>query len=134
MRDWQEIIHELVGKPFVMNGRGPENYDCWGLILRVIELRKMPFPGDWTVPENCQNEFIVSTFETESKRSMWKQSDQPISGSIVALSTHKRIHHVGIQTPFGVLHTVRKLGAIIETELMLRFSGYQRIEYYRWVK
>ena len=53
---------------------------------------------------------------------------------MLALSSHRRIHHVGIVTPFGVLHAVPAHGAIIQSVAQLRAAGYQRIEGYRWVR
>ena len=58
------MFDDLIGKPYKENGRGPEDYDCYGLVLTVChrlginlpdrqELLKVPFekveikrPGD----------------------------------------------------------------------------------------
>jgi hypothetical protein len=63
----------------------------------------------------------------------WRRLETPEPGAVVALSTHRRIHHVGVCTPFGVLHATKGFGARVESEAILKATGYRRIEYYQWV-
>lgn len=33
---WDAYINSVIGKPFVDGGRGPDAFDCWGLICDVF--------------------------------------------------------------------------------------------------
>jgi len=132
MSDWGAIIRQLVGASFVWGARGPAAYDCWGLVVRAYELAGLPYPGDLATPEGAQAE-AAAVMEGQIATPSWRRLEAPEPGAVVALSTHRRIHHVGLWTPFGVLHATKGFGARVESEATLRASGYRRIEYYRWV-
>ena len=126
---WEQIIMTLVGTPFEWGARGPRTQDCWGLVLRALELADLPRPGEWAVdtPEEA-----CGIMEEQSKQKEWARVQDPLPGDVVAMSSRRRIHHIGLLTPYGVLHTTRKFGAVVSSERDLRQAGYQRIEYYRW--
>ncbi len=39
---------DLLEKPFKLNGRGPDEYDCWGLCIEMGKRVGMDFPEDFT--------------------------------------------------------------------------------------
>lgn len=133
MTNWGEIVNGELGKPFQWGGRGEDAYDCWGLVIRVYGLLGRPVPRSltWTSesPEGVMDE-MVSELKTRS----WEKTENPVPGDILATGLGHRVHHVGVVTPFGILHTVKKHGVVVTSEAVLRSLGYQHFEYYRWAK
>jgi hypothetical protein len=78
-------------------------------------------------------EDTTNTIEQEIASERWVRVDVPTPGDVAVMSTHRRIHHLGLATPWGVLHTSYRSGAILSSGLQLRAMGYRRVEYYRWV-
>lgn len=133
--NWGEIVNGELGKPFVWGGRSDDAYDCWGLVLRVYRLLGWPNPGDWTSPEDgaAVTACVARVMEREFHGCDWVRVEHPRPGDVAALSTHTKLHHVGVVTPFGVLHTNRRHGVVVAKEAVLKAIGYRTVEYYRWV-
>lgn len=128
---WQRIIHGVVGAPFRWGGRGPVAYDCWGLVLHVRDLIGRPIPREYAVPED-DTAGVCRVMGEQFGGAEWRRTTDPAAGDVVAMSVHRVLHHVGIFTPFGILHTTRPSGAILSQRSRLRAIGYGRIEYYQW--
>ena len=73
-------LRELIGKPYVEGGRGPGNYDCWGIVKEVARRAGLELP-DIEVP-NCQEKRLMeierqrkTNFRHEffSKQWIWKR-------------------------------------------------------------
>ena len=133
MSNWGEIVNGELGKPFEWGGRGSDAYDCWGLVLRVYELLGWPNPGDWVTPDEGTS-CVIRIMEREFRGQDWIKVTHPEPGDVAAMSTHEKLHHVGIVTPFGIMHTNRKHGVVIAKEAVLKALGYRTVEYYRWAR
>lgn len=131
--DWDTLIRTLLGKPFRWNARGPDAYDCWGLVAHVLDQLGRPYPrSDWFVnPEHPESDCVRMFFDQEQS-GRWVKTDTLSPGNVVAMTPHRRVRHVGIQTPRGILHTTAEHGVMLTTPAMLRAVGYQRIEGYTW--
>jgi hypothetical protein len=133
---WRAIVAPvsqggLLGAPFCWGARGPDAFDCWGLVLEVLRRRGEPIPLDWTVPEGRSLE-TVGIMESESHAPHWRHVEDWDAGDVIALSQHSRIHHIGAMTPWGVIHCARGVGVVIQDRNALRRSGYRRLEAYRY--
>jgi hypothetical protein len=106
----------------------------------VLEVRRaigLPVPREWeTWTTDTQESRTEASDLMEDQIALpfgpWLRVDIPVDGDIVAMSSHKKIHHVGVFTPFGILNTTRQLGVTLDQPERLRDMGYKRIEYYRW--
>lgn len=127
--EWEAIIRDLQGKPFRWQGRGPDAFDCWGLVIEVLARRGLPSPGDFVTDTK---ECAIRTIAAQLAVPQAVKLDRSEPGAIVLMSSKRALHHSGIATPYGVLHTVRQFGACLSQPVSLRAQGYQRIEYYRW--
>lgn len=136
--DWKTIVDSLRGKPFKWGTRGPDEYDCWGIVLAVFDALGKDLPGNWLVGtednryRRLQARVIINS---ESSSYNWMRVEKEIAkpGDVVAMSPNGALEHVGVLTPFGILHANEKHGAqLAKRESDLRNEGYQRIEYYRW--
>jgi cell wall-associated NlpC family hydrolase len=45
-------VNDLIGKGWLIGGRGPDRYDCWGLVREVLQRMRpgLPLP-DWASDE-----------------------------------------------------------------------------------
>lgn len=127
--DWPDIVNRLVGTPFLWAGREPGGLDCWGVVREACRLAGKPDLPNWLVDTPDEAAPAMTAVAADH----FERTESPTPGDVVALSAGSHIHHVGVLTPFGVLHTTRKLGCCVMDESTLRRFGYNRIEYYRWV-
>jgi cell wall-associated NlpC family hydrolase len=128
---WLPVVEGLVGKPFQWGARGPDAYDCWGLVTAALQGVGLPVPPDLMKAEDGVKD-TTRTLESEIATPLWVRQGTPQPGDVVALSTHRLIHHLGLWTPWGVLHTLERCGAVVNQLTQLRMMGYSRIEFYRW--
>lgn len=131
--EWKPIINDLVGKSFGINQRGPDAFDCWGLVLEVYKRLGHPIDVDWIWEEEASLRDVTRIMEGQTEIPEWERLEHFVVPCVVALSTHRRIHHVGVMTPFGVLHSEHRFGVILTERPDLKYMGYQRVEFYRWV-
>ena len=137
--DWRELVAPdyqggFLGAPFRWGGRGPD-YDCWGLVAAARERLGAPVPDDWGVGDNDTATALAVMAREAGNASRWQALDLTAMapGDIVALSSHRRIHHVGLATPWGVLHAARGFGVVLQSLPALRRSGYRLIVPYRYL-
>ena len=129
--------NRLIGLPYRWGARGPDAYDCWGLVVHALELMGIPCTDDWA-PENpaCARDLIAIERHNASRWRRVPDGDQP--GRIALLGNAKRYFHVGVTVPrCRILHTTRETGAVIQRPAMLRACGYSRIAFYEaaaWVR
>ncbi len=128
---WQTTLLSLIGLPFRWGARGPDAYDCWGLVSACLKSLDLPVPPDLMAPTDTEDD-TTQTIEQEIASERWVRVNAPKPGDVAAMSSHTRIHHLGLVTPWGVLHTSYRSGAILSSGVQLRAMGYRRMEYYRW--
>lgn len=103
---------DLLGKSFVNGGRGPEEYDCYGLATEVFRRFGIELP-DYRI--SCEDySRIDSTIEEEKSR--WIRCERPETPSIVVMRFNSRLYnHVGVYIGDGkFIHTAKKTGVRIE--------------------
>lgn len=127
--DCMTRIEPLLGIPFEWGGRGPDTYDCWGLVEEALRRLGRTLPVTYMELDQAS---ASARMVDEVASGRWERAQVPDVGDVAVLSTNRVIHHVGLLLPDGVLHTTERRGAVIQRELLLRAVGYQRVEYYRW--
>lgn len=133
MMDWDAFERQVIGKPFAWNARGPDAYDCWGLVRAGLEQAGLlPFVEDWWIPEGRRLTAPVEILTEQFGGPRWALQERPEAGDVVVMSTHQRIHHIGLLTPSGVLQATQSLGVFRCPLGALRAQGYRRVECYRW--
>lgn len=136
---WQAICAPqaaggFLGAPFVWGGRGPTAWDCWGLVAAVSGRLGRPLPDDWASldPRHGAALAAFATLPDRAARLAWAPVERLAPGDVVTLSSHRRIHHAGIASPWGVLHASQGYGVIIQGLGELRRAGYRLIQGYRY--
>lgn len=106
------MYRDLLGKPFVDGGRGPEAFDCYGLATEVFGRYGIKLP-DYRI--SCENASkINSTIDRE--KSKWIRCEKPEVPSLVVLRFNSRFYnHVGVYIGNGrFIHTAKKTGVRID--------------------
>lgn len=64
-------VHELIGIPYENGGRGPDSYDCYGLIKELMNRDGIEIP-DYVSPDDKRR--IVAIFHSELR--LWRECDR----------------------------------------------------------
>jgi cell wall-associated NlpC family hydrolase len=126
------MIEDYIGKPFVDGGRGPDEYDCWGLVKDIYLREYSTDLPDYHISA-FQTGLITDTMGKELKRE-WVKQDKPEVGNLVTISMDMAlpryiVNHVGIYLGGGrFIHTRKATGALIER--VDDFKWNNRIEGY----
>lgn len=123
-------IRSYLGIPWQEGARGPEAYDCWGLLMHILnkfycrEIPEIPLEH----PELCM---AIAKENFESGK--WTQVTEPLDGDAVLLRGGLR-PHVGIwleNDQGGVLHSMNGMGVLFSSMRDLRVLQFPRVKYYR---
>lgn len=129
-----EWVVDVLGKPWTPGGRGPVEFDCYGLLWWV---RKKYFGQ--TLPEFAgvfpgSMDGLCRQFTTGLEA--WEPVQEPVEGCGVALSRKRRfIHHCGVYTAAnrGLVVHVPDGGQVGAQSLQdLRLHGWKRIEFFQF--
>ena len=111
-------ISNLMGKQYKSEGRGPDFYDCWGLVMEVSKRHGHVLP-DYQVDADDTNAVIVLTRIERNldKWEKWPEGKELKRGLIVAfqLRVKGEITHVGYMIgKKHFIHCIDKKGVCIE--------------------
>jgi cell wall-associated NlpC family hydrolase len=120
-------MDNLIGVPFEWGGRGPDKFDCYGLVMHLYrEAHGVELP-DYMSPSNSTTAAIMMAKEM----SLWKSVDQQVN-SVVLIRVNSMAAHVGfVLNSSKFTHTWEKSGGVV----VERLSTWQRriIGYYEYV-
>lgn len=119
-----------IGRPWIDGARGPDAFDCWGL-LRWIEDKHfgLMLPDLPALPDETRN-----LYREQIETGAWTVIDQPVHGSGALLRGGDR-PHVGVFLDIdggGVLHAQEGVGVMFTAKQQLRMMGYPRASWYRF--
>ena len=107
-------VEKYVGKPFEDRGRGPDSFDCWGLVKAIFQERGIDIP-----------DYEISCFQTrtigaqmEISRDEWHRLDEPGVPCLVVMKSDANhptmCNHCGVYIGEGqFIHTLQKTGVIV---------------------
>lgn len=123
----------LLGKPWVSGARGPEAFDCWGLLVAVYAACKgvtLPcYPGIEEVGAVSVARMLENGIQA------WRPLGEPENLCGVGLSAGKHIHHVGLWLDLdggGVLHCASGRGVTFQNPASLRNNGLSCLTFYAY--
>lgn len=140
--DRTKIIHDLIGKPYRLNAKGPNEFDCWSCVCHV---RREVFGDglpDIEVPSDASLLWLAHEFKGNDERKNWRQVIQHgvtfkpgEDGSLVLMSRASQAVHIGIWLAIerGILHAVEGDGIIFQDHLTLKASGWGNLRYFERV-
>lgn len=129
--DWWS---EYIGLPFEDCGRGPNGYDCWGLVRRVYFDRlglELPSYGEISARDLARIARAMEAVKDEG----WTQTLTPRSLDVVLMRSGRggrRVVHVGVMVDGArVLHVEEATAAavvpITHFSVVGRIIGYRRL-------
>lgn len=128
-------IERLVGIPYVIDGRGWEGADCWGVVylyfqaVHGIEVERYDAAGQTTAHDRA----ALSALIHREIAPPWHSVDEPRPGDLVLIRHGRQIAHVGIWLDGGrVLHSPGPGPSLIERasspHMKRRIAGFLRHE------
>ena len=104
-------LDDLIGKPFKWCARGPNFFDCYGLVMEVSKRLNNPLP-DY---KSFINKELRSLY-IENKKSDFIKVEEPEAGVIVTFKLHpKYVSHIGIMiSDYEFIHIMRKKRVAVE--------------------
>ena len=123
------FVPQLLGKPWISGARGPDSFDCWGVLFWIysehLRISVPEYPGI-----DASNAGLTETLMTEAAEGDgWIALDAPMHVCTVTMSRTDRVGHVGMFLDVDgglVLHCQRGVGVVIHSisdlKHLLRFS------------
>ncbi len=123
-------INRYIGLPWVNGARGPDAFDCWGLLAWV---QRAHFGID--LPERSIEPAVMrAIYRDEVEAGRWRILARPVHGCGALLRDGDQ-PHVGIWLQCdggGVLHALAGAGVIFTQRRDLKDAGYERTTWYQF--
>lgn len=98
---------DLIGRPWRSGARGPEAFDCWGLVLVLAERSGLPVPPDWSSRDMTRAQ--QRSLMVDESRARTVRLDGPRDG---AIAYSERAAHAGFVLYGRVIHVTRAAGVV----------------------
>ena len=99
---------DLIGKPFTKGGRGPDEFDCFGLVAEMKRREGNPIP-ERESPEGDVGMAMLLAAQIP----LCDELTGPESGAIVAIRVGRFVHHVGYMVnETHMLHAWKHCGGV----------------------
>jgi cell wall-associated NlpC family hydrolase len=124
---------QYIGKPWVSGARGPDAFDCWGLLYEVYKVRygvTLPLYDRVSARDILLCTRLISAGAEQVE---WQRTEAPFEGCAVGLSQNRLFHHVGIYLEVDggmILHAADKKSTTAQSPATLKSQGWNRIEYF----
>lgn len=106
-------IVDLIGKEFKDGGRGPDEYDCWGLVTEVFKRFSIEIP-DYKISCEAKAE-INGQINTERPKWLRCMGEMPVP-ALVVMMEQGVCNHTGVYIGNGqFLHARERSGVAIES-------------------
>lgn len=103
----QVDFSDLIGVPFQYGGRGPDTYDCYGLVMECARRHGVTLPDfGFATGQDLIAAMMGATLP------QWEQVE-PTYGTVVLLRAGRHISHVGyVMGPNFMIHTWEAAGGV----------------------
>jgi len=125
---------DFVGLPYREAGRGPDTYDCYGLVAAVLKVARGVSLPDWhteAAGTQAASRAISEALRGEVAEGRSVRVDKPVDFDIAIIGSALRPHHIGVVVEDGVLHASRTFGSAWH-QLGRFLTIYPHTEFYRW--
>jgi cell wall-associated NlpC family hydrolase len=127
-------LDHYIGLPYREGARGPDAFDCYGLVAEVYRSILGVNLPDWYQAASgplAASRAISAAVAGEVDGGRSCRISEPVDLDIAVVGSNRRPHHVGVVFSGGVLHASRTFGSTWHP--MPRFVMlYPHTEFYRW--
>lgn len=121
------VYSDLINKPFTDQGRGPDGYDCWGLVKEVYKRNGIELP-DYTISAKACEEISQQIIES---RPDWEQIQIAETPCLVVLKGDLYfVQHLGVHVGFKKFIHASEQGVCIDRlnspQWKTKFRGFYR--------
>lgn len=130
-----DFCKPLIGKPWVRGGRGPDVFDCWGLLVYVYRNAMGIHLPDY--PELNPGSGLQVSRTVSKGLPLWERIARPEHGCAVGMSCGKRIGHVGMWlggAETGIFHAFESHGVVFQSLASVRTAGQRNVTFYKLKK
>ena len=126
-------MNTFVGLPYREGARGPDAFDCYGIVSAVFKERGVTLPDFYQDGPGSMlaARAIDASVKGEVLGGRAERLTEPEEYAIVVVRGYAKAHHVGVVVDGGVLHASRGLGSIWQS-----IPSFERlhgtVEYYKW--
>lgn len=109
-------VEPYIGLPFAEKGRGPDGYDCWGLVRRVLaEQFGLPLPDYGERYATLREHARIAAAITDGLAAGWTHVDRGAAGDVAIFRPGGARLHIGLMvTPQRFLHAPEGRTSCIE--------------------
>lgn len=100
-------VNGLIGLPWQRGARGPDAYDCWGLVIELARRSGRTVPADWASADMTRAEQRALMQAQAPRRTL--QLPGPAEG---AIAYSRCLSHCGLVLHGRVLHAARGAGVV----------------------
>jgi len=122
-------INDYIGKPYKVGARGPEFYDCWGLVCAIYKNALGVELPDWHRPHKLNGPQSITHFRNRAiQAGLGLEVEKPEDFCIALLDRGRIAHHAGIFYAGGVIHCNDKLrGSRFD-----RLTNFGPARFFKW--
>lgn len=128
--------NHYIGKPWEAGGRGPESYDCYGLVAEVQARhfgRQLPLVDGI---EPTDQRAVAQAMARADYRAGWVPIPmaERAEGDLVLMAHARHPSHIGVWLAVdggGILHCANGPGVVFSTLAALRLAGWGHLEWWR---
>lgn len=126
-------VRDYIGKPYADHGRGPESFDCYGLVLAVLKKMGINAPDYGSQYKHSEDDESVSKCIIGVSRGWTSvRLDQVNPGDILVLRVAGIPIHIAVVISKGLmLHTLRGRNSVVESYTSKAWQGRIQ-EVLRW--
>lgn len=121
------FIRGLIGTPWVAGGRGPKEFDCYGLVKWIQEHAF----GNYLPEVGVQGQIVaenVKAFGSIPRDLGYSKTVELKHGDMLLMSQHSVPHHIGqyfnIGLHSGVIHCLEGQGTVFDSLDSLKAKGW----------
>lgn len=127
---------EYIGKPWISTAKGPDAFDCWGLVVAV---HKQLFNHDLPAIPVAENDLksLILNMRDHPERQNWQIVTTLQEGDVALMRQSRHPIHVGIWLDIdggGILHAVQGVGVIFQSINNLTITGWKIENFYRHIE